>query len=410
MGLPNLIKLDIKRLFSSKGVVLLCVLSPLLVLLIFFSVIYPSAMIKGIEITPFGVVNEDGSEDVDRYINLICSSEALINVTTAYPVDDVELGRKMIDENKISVLVHIPEGFMDKMKASEDVNVNIVGTKSHSFEIDVVGIVLETSLSTVGKSQNILEYVRNDAIGKGIPEDETNEFVVDFTQYALKQQMNRRAVIGEEGPLSKAGEFLPLEYYIGVIFSLFAMLGMLPIIHITSKDKSGVLIKRGLFIGQSPINFYIARLVSGVLMIILVLFMMLPTKLVISKIGYVFGLSSSANILIVLVGAFAIAICIAAMAIMLGSIFSNVETSLWMGFYVIIIIVAFSGIFFNNMENLAMLKSIGEYMPLRLSIRIITNILFNFSMEQYLYDIGKIGILTLAFILIGRHNYLKRGA
>ncbi|NLY82267.1 MAG: ABC transporter permease [Clostridiales bacterium] len=410
MGLSNLIKLDIKRLFSSKGVVLLCVLSPLLVLLIFFSVVYPSFIITGTEMTPFGIVNDEDSEAVQRYVDAICGSEALINVATPYPVESLEIGRQMVDDNKIAILVHIPEDFFVKMKACEDVDINMIGSKSHSFDVDMVGVALETSLSTVGKSQNILEYVRKDAIEKGIPEYKANEFVLDFTYFSLTQQMNRRAVIGMEGPLSKTGEFFPFEYYIGVVFALFAMLGMLPIIQITAKDKSGALIKRGLFIGHSPMNFYISRLISGVLMITLILFMLLPTKLLVGELGYVFGVASSANIFIILLGAFTIALCIASMAIMIGSIFSNVEASLWMGFYVIMIVVAFSGIFFNNLENLAVLKSIGEYMPLRLSIGIITNILFDFSTEQYLYDIGKIVILTVVFVIIGRHNYLKRSA
>ncbi len=408
MTLIDLIKLDIKRMLSSTGVVFLCILAPLFIIIIFFSVVYPGVITSGSSMIYYGIVNEEESDVVSKYVDEICYSDALINVAYPYPISNIAEGEELLKRDDLSLMVHIPKEFFAEMKKGRETEIDIIGSKSHSFEMTMVGVALETSLSTVGQSQNILEYARKEIKNKGIDETVSDEFIDEFTYKGIKNQMNRRAVIGKEGPLSQVSEFLPFEYYIGVIFSIFSLLGILPIIQITAKDLNGPLIKRGLLIGQRPINFYIARLISGSLLVFLILLMLIPSKILVGELGYVIGLTGSNNIIYSGIILLTIAITTSALGVFLGTVIPGVNGSLWMGFYSILIIVFFSGIFFNNIEMFGFIKEIGEFMPLRLFIRMITNMLFEFDLQQFLYDIFKVFILFILLAAAGSYSYTKR--
>ncbi|HKK95507.1 MAG TPA: ABC transporter permease [Anaerovoracaceae bacterium] len=408
MNLVSLIALDIKRMFSSKGVVLLCILAPIFVLFIFFSVVYPGTITSGSSMIYYGIVNEDESDVVSKYIDEICYSESLKNVSVPYPIENLEKGEELLNNNDLSLIVHIPENFFDKMKSGETTEINIIGSKSHTFEMTMVGVALETSLSTVGQSQNILEYARAELKNNGIINTVANHFIDDFTYEGIVNQMNRRAVIGKQGPLSQVSEFLPFEYYIGVIFSIFSLLGILPIINMTAKDLNGTLIKRGLLIGHKPINFYISRIVSGCILILLILLMLLPAKILVGELGYVIGLSGSYNLVYVLIGLLIISLTASSLGVFFGTLLHSVEGSLWLGFYGIIVMIFFSGVFLNNIESFNYIQTVAEFMPLRLFIRMITNMLFEFNYNQFLADTLKLIAIFIVIVVIGIHNYAKR--
>ena len=247
----KMLRIDLKRLFSGKAVVALCLLAPVVVLLIFSSIIAPTIITSKGLLTKYAIFNEDKHEAVNTYINRLAYSDALKDIAMPYPVDSMEKGMELLDNDDVEVLIHVAPDLYEKMTKGGDAVTELIGYEIHGLDLAAVEITLNSTLETVGKSQNIITLAEKKMKEMGISEKKAAAFAADTIEYGTTEHMNRRAVMGKEGALSLAGEYLPIEYYTGAIFALFAALAMLPVIHITAGDTAGSLLRRSIFYGQT---------------------------------------------------------------------------------------------------------------------------------------------------------------
>ena len=399
---------DLKRIFSGKGLVLMCLLSPILVVLLFSTVVAPMIFTaKGLHFN-LAICDEDKSEEVNQFINQMINSEALADIVDVYPVSNVDIGLELVENGEVSVLIHIPNNFFNDLRKGENLNVPVYATKSHSLESRIIAMSLNSSLSLVGKSQNVMEAARLILIDKGASEGVAEEFLDINTETAISDYMNRREVFGEGGTLSPLGEYLPVEYYLSAIFSIFAALSILPIIYFSAVDISGAILKRGLLCGMGAFKFFYSRIISGFIFILLVQFMLFPTSFLLGTASDVLGGTYANNFLALFTTLILSSLCYSSLALLIATLLPDKKTSLWIGFLLVLVMAIFCGALIPESILPSWTVSLGKWLPMSYSMRMLSMSLFNFDSTIFIKDTFKILSFGAFFLFIGFIK-LRRG-
>ena len=400
---------DLKRMFSGKALVFLCLLSPIIVVFIFSTVVSPMIFTaRGVHFN-LAICNEDKSDTVNEFIKQLINSQALVDIITVYPVQTVEQGIALIDSGDISVMIHIPSGLFENMTKGKEVKVTVYSTKAHSFETNLVSMTLNSSLSVVGKSQNIMEAARTVLVDKGETEENAQEFLDDSTNAAIDQFMSRRDVLGNGGALSPVGEYLPIEYYLSAIFSLFAALAMLPIIHFSAVDCQGSILKRGLLCGIGTARFFSARILSGTIFVALVLLMLFPASLLLRLGGQVLGGIYASRLSALVVTIILSSVCFSALALAIATWLPKEKTALWTGFFLALLMAVFCGALIPEGALPKLTLEIGKWLPLRSVMRMLSVSLFDYNRGIFLQDVCKSSGFTAVFLALGFLGLRRRG-
>ena len=400
---------DLKRIFSGKALVFLCLLSPIIVVFIFSTVVSPMIFTaQGVHFN-LAICNEDKSDTVNEFITQLINSQALVNIITVYPVQTIEQGIELIDSGDISVMVHIPRGLFENMTEGKEVKVTVYSTKAHSFETNLVSMTLNSSLSVVVKSQNIMEAARTVLVDKGESEENAQKFLDDSTNAAIDQFMSRRDVLGNGGALSPVGEYLPIEYYLSAIFSLFAALAMLPIIHFSAVDCQGAILKRGLLCGIGTARFFSARVLSGTIFVALVLLMLFPASLLLRLGGQVLGGVYASRLSALVVTIILSSVCFSALALAIATWLPKEKTALWTGFFLALLMAVFCGALIPEGALPKLALEIGKWLPLRSVMRMLSVSLFDYNRGIFLQDVCKSAGFTAVFLALGFLGLRRRG-
>lgn len=395
-------------MFSGRALVILCLISPIVVVLLFSTIISPMIYTaKGLHFN-LAICDEDGSEEVQTFISQMINSQALSEIVNGYPVKTVDDGIALIESGDISVLVHVPSGLFNDIRQGKTVNVDIISTRAHALEANLTSMTLKSSLEIVGKSQNVMEAARLILIDKGVAETDAEQYLSDSTNDAINKYMNRRQTLGDGGPISPIGEYLPVEYYISAIFALFAALAMLPLIHFTSVDSSGAILRRGLLCGIGTTRFFVSRIISGAIFVVLVLTMLFPASLLLKLMGTLLGGSYANNYFALAISILLSALCFSALALAIGAWLSRENTALWTGFFLVIIMAVFCGTLIPEgaLPNWASL--IGRWLPLRSVMRLLSASLFDFDSAIFVQDIIKTLAFSAVLLVIGFFGLKRR--
>ncbi len=400
---------DLKRMFSGKALVFLCLLSPMLVVLIFSTVISPMIFTaQGLHFN-LAICDEDKSDAVNEFITTLINSQALADIINVYPVKTVDVGIELIESGDVSVLVHIPKGLFEDMRKGSEVKVSIFSTKSHALEANLITMTLTSSLSVVGKSQNIMEAARFVLIDKGETQVSSEEFLDESISMAIKQYMNRREVLGEGGPLSPVGQFLPVEYYVSAIFALFAALSMLPLVHFSAVDSQGAILRRGLLCGVGTTRFFTARIISGAIFIFLVQTMLFPTSLLLRVAGDVLGGAYANNFLALAAALVFSSVCFSALALTIATWLPNEKTALWTGFFLVLSMAVLCGALIPEAALPNWASAIGRWLPMRASMRMLSVSLFDYDKPIFLQDLLKTCGFSAILLSFGFLGLRRRG-
>ena len=271
---------DLKRIFQNKSTVFMYILSPVIVILLFVSVVFPLLMTSKDISFQIAIYNEDQSDVTKEFVQQYVNSYAVQNILTAYPVQSIEQGRALVDEDKVSAFVHVPDQLYDDIVQNQNVNVYVYGKKEHALEISLVEMTMGSALSIVNQSEKNFALTRKILLENSRNYEAVNDYLEEKMQQSIQDFMNRRSIVGEVGISTSIREYLPLEYSIGALFTLFATLAILPIIQLNVRDFNGSVLKRGLLVGKSWKEFIISRICSGSILVIFVSAMLIPTSLV----------------------------------------------------------------------------------------------------------------------------------
>lgn len=399
---------DIKRLFSKKGMVALFILAPAVIMMLFASIIVPMLFTgKGLFFN-LAIYQEDNSLEVNSFVYHITHVKSISELTRIIEVDSVDEGVELLKTQQVSVFLHIPSDIMPRMQQRETVTVSIFGTQAHAMEVSLITMTLGEALLTVGQSQNQLEGAKAIILSKGVPLESVDGYVYRVTMDAILEYMNRRQILGKSGTISPLGDYLPVEYYLAAVFAMFAALAMLPLLHFTAADLSGSIFHRGLASGRGVLHFYLARLCSGTIFILLVLLMVLPTSSLLAAsdalIGGLYNGSLPALLGTIILGA----LCLSALAASLAVWIAKAQPAVWTGFYLVLAMSVAGGALIPDGALPAWLAEIGRYMPLRPIMRSLATALFDFDVAQYGSDMLRLLIMTVVLIFIAWAGFARK--
>jgi len=400
---------DLKRMFSGKALVLMCLLSPIIVVLVFSTIIVPMIFTaKGLHFN-LAICDEDKGREVNQFITQMVNSKSLADMVSVYPVSTVDDGLELVEGGDVSVLVYIPQNFFADMQKGTEVKVSIISTKAHSLEATLISMTMDSSLSIVGQGQNVMEAAKYMLIEKGESQASANEYFDASMNSAINEYMNRREVLGEGGPLSLTGEYLPVEYYLAAIFSLFAALSMLPLIHFSSVDVMGAILRRGLLCGIGTIRFFLARIISGTIFIVLVQMMLFPTAALLHLAGDNLGGLYANNLLALVLAILLSSICYASLSLAIATWLPNEKTALWMGFYLVLCMAVVCGALLPESALPKWASDIGKWLPMRASMRTLSLSLFDYDQEIFWKDILKTVGFTAILLSLGFLGLKRKG-
>lgn len=400
---------DLKRVFENKVLIIICIISPIITMLLFGSIIAP--LLFTAKITKFNVaiINEDKSVEVNTFLNQMLNSQALEDLVVAYPAETIEDAMEMLENQDVLIVIHIPEQLLDSIRLSEKTYIDLYSQKGHDLEIALIKMTLNSSLSTVEKGQNLIEYSTQFLLQKNISQGKLETFISDITALAINEFMNRRAILSQEGMISPIGEYLPIEYYIGVIFTFFAALAMIPIAGITSRDMQNNVLQRGFLWSKRWRWYFIGRVLSGIVLISLIILLVYPATMLSSILNMALKMEYTSNITALFLAATLSAICYSSMAITIGSMFYKGNLSVWIIFYSVIFMSVLCGAIIPNIFMPNWINAIGALLPFRASMRSITSAIFLFDKNQYYVDIFKLCLWTCVFFCTGFFSMRKRG-
>jgi hypothetical protein len=238
---------------------MLAILAPVVVLLALASVFLPMVSVSRALHFNLAICNQDSDPMTEEFVSQFLHSQAMTELVTPYAVDSCDVGRKLVVDGQVSAQVEIPDGFYARLGQAAPVTITVFGTEAHALEVNLVSLALDTTTTVVGKGNNLF-YVAEQVLAEhnlalGVAPDGVGTLVDDWREQAIDLYMNRRAVLGESGVVEGIGEFLPVEYYAGVVFAVFAAFAMLPLVSGTSGDLSGPMLQRGVLSGGRAAPF-----------------------------------------------------------------------------------------------------------------------------------------------------------
>ena len=396
---------DLKRIFSSRATVILCLLVPLVVMLLFASVVAPLLITRTrVETSCVVICDDDGTDVTQDFINYVANSKAFKDLVYISKVDSLEEGQRLIDTGEASGMLYIPKDFYKDFSEGKVVTIEVFGTEFHTMESALVMVAVETALNTVGRSQNALNVIRDYLEARDVDQGEVDTFFSALTDLGIKVVSNRKAIIGQEGFVSPAGELLPAELYLSAMLAWFIALAALPLSSFSAGDFSASVLQRGLRAPGMRTRFLAARLLSGAVFLLLVAFLIFPIGLGASSIDRMFKGNAAAFFAAVLL----LALTFSAMSLGLSALLKSSDAAVWVGFWLIVLFAMAGGAILPDSMLPGWAKAVGQWSPVRTAMRLLGGTVFRFDAAAYWWDMLKAGLWGVAGAVCAAAGFMRR--
>lgn len=375
----RILLIDLKRLFSNKLSLALIVIAPVITLLLLASLIAPlffsNRRLSDITVAIF---QEDFSEDVQFLMDDITSDHQIASIVTFDFVDSLDVGQTMLANGDAAIFLYIPAGLMEDLYQREPTRVEAWVSDEYAFEASVITPILDSFAEGFNQLQLTMDYFYFQA-RSGLPQDLVWEHYYDVSVYLGLRVLNRTSLFEMEG-VSPLGRLLPIEYYTSAIFAFFIALGLIPLSGYNAKDLSSGAIGRGLAVTRWRYQYFLVRMISGAIYIMLVTVPMLGVGIIIlgQDIFY------SGNLLALFGVAAVSALSFSCLSILVGLIFPKNDNAVWVAFYFVITMALMGGVIFPDDAIPTLITSIGQLSPLRASMS-------SFAIALFDYQFSKIG-------------------
>ena len=121
------------------------------------------------------------------------------------------------------------------------------------------------------------------------------------------------------------------------------------------------------------------------------------------------GYTGQVGFFALLAGVVLYSLCLSSLAVLTGVLCRRRDIALWAGLYIIIAMSILCGILGDRMPSSDFTDLLGEYLPMRPAMRIISNTIFAFDMDQFGADMIKLALFTAAALAAGLLCMKKRG-
>ena len=391
---------DIKRLFGHGKTAFIAMLSPIPVLLLFGLFFAPLLLDRGETFYSIATLNDDNSK-IGYLMNLIIGYENTTGNITIYPVKEKETGIKLVDEGKVAIFIYVPpKTYFDTMSGSKAV-VEYYYSPTHSFDALLLYNGLNSAISVFGQGVCIVNEGIEIAQRLGVSDEEIITIWNAGIEDLFEIFFHRGRIIGKNGMFNFGYDY-HLRLFLALLCATCAYLSSFPVIYLTSLDLSETFSQKSIPSGKL-IGFYVSRIISGAVLNFCSFMVMYPVARVIRNLKIKFALS-------VIPGMILTSLAFSALGVLIGSLFKRGQSALWAGLYFGAASVSAVAFLSDKTDLPKIISFMMRISPFRASVSIISNAMFNFVAERYVFDLfvlfGSFVIFSVAGFLI----YRKRSA
>lgn len=370
----QLIRIELKRLFSNKLSLLVPIVTSVITLLLLASMIAP-VLFTGKKYTSLqiGLVVEDDSQDLNLIVHNVLGSKNFKDFFELNFVDSLDTGHEMLQKGDIAFLVHIPEDTTHKLYYREKVSLHIWLNPDYALESSLFLPIAEQVVMGFNKIQSDVDVIYEEASQK-LSYDIASDHLYNVLIQIIASLIDRQSFFNFVG-ISPFGRFLAFEYYIAAAFSFFAALGIVPVCGFYAKDFSDTTLRRGLSNKIRYHRYLFARLFSGTIYILIVCIPMVILGFILSE-NNVF---MTGNVFFFLLGLVLSAFCYASLALLIALVLPKGDNAVWIAFFFILIAAFLGGVFVPNSLLPPLVDFTGKFLPLRASLNAFASSLFNFN-------------------------------
>ncbi len=401
--------IELKKMFYRKSLLLISLLSPVIVLIIFASVMIPSL----IRLNGVGIINNVFIEDKSPVINIFINSyvekttgnnsKSLLKIRK---VNSYQAGYKLLSDNDANIFTYIPADTIDKILASEKFDINIYTKLAYAFEASIYVHDLQKNISLAEKLSPSYRLVAQFLSARGLNDEQVDKSILASQKIAGRKFAFRKAMFDYASAAIKKND-IPVLYYIVSIVTIFISLGMLPIVWFTSVDLNSVLIKRSAFKGSLKLRYLVAKLLASALFICLTIALLIPANSLL-RIKLHAAHQVVENPLLIMVGIVIAAAFLASLSIFIASVIPNGIHGIWFAFYMLIIMLFISGGLYPIEKLPPLLKIIGMSTPLFYIKEIIGAIFGVYSQAIYLRSIFMLVLYSVVLFIVSYFLLAKR--
>lgn len=403
----NQLLYDIKRLCGHGKLILLVFLTPILLVGVFFTVFIPLLSEGHGANIPFAICNDDKSAMVDTFFEYNMGKRN--DIATYYPVQDMETGMRLLQEEKISVLLHIPSGFYETIDAGEDAEIYLYYLPKHVFEATMIQLNLNNNLAFLGQSQNILSLAADVANEHGFSQEQTEEFLNFCIDESILSYSRRSVIFQKNGEITATGDYMPAEYYFSILFALCLLFSMFPTIQMTADDLNVYYRSRKLSIKQILVK-YTTRLITGALVNSMTLLICIPVSMIFKKLNGISLNIAHSSLIYLAISIPMMSIAFSALAILIAVISDRTNTALWVGLYISFLMIAVSGIFTEMKLLPEKLLVYLQLLPFKAAIGLVSNALLKFNQQAYSTNMLYLFLCTCFCMIIGGFVYYRKAS
>lgn len=206
---------DLKIAFRDRASVIFMLLAPF-VLTIGLGLVtgsFSSSSSSGIENIAVVVVNDDGGSLGNALVEML-ESENLADLLEPQIVEDVKVAQALVDEDKVTAAIHIPEGFTEsiipangELPSDKTIQVELYGNPTSPTRLGIIETILERFMTEVENNRvgnqiafemllanNIIESSQISSMAESIGADQTKNTETTSSTITL----NRVTAAGKE--------------------------------------------------------------------------------------------------------------------------------------------------------------------------------------------------------------------
>jgi ABC-2 type transport system permease protein len=376
-------------------------------MLLFASVVAPLLITRArVEASCFLICDDDDTDVTRDFIDYVANSKAFKGLVYISKVETIAEGQRLIDDGQVSGMLYIPRDFYKEFSEGKNVTVDVYGNTFHTMETVLVIVAVEAALNTVGRSQNALNVIRDYAVSQVGSSGDVDVLYDELLDLGIKVVTNRKAVIGQEGFISPAGELLPAELYLSAMLAWFLSLATLPLSSFSAGDFSASVLQRGLRARGMRSRFLTARLLSGAVFLLLVTLLIFPIGLGASSLDRMFRGNTAAFFAAVML----LALSFSAISLGLSALLKSSDAAVWVGFWLIVLFAMAGGAILPDSMLPDWAKAIGQWSPVRSAMRLLAGTVFKFDAGVYWWDMLKAGLWGVVGALCAGAGFMRRSA
>jgi ABC-2 type transport system permease protein len=394
MGFISVLLLDFKLLLKDKNALLILVLMPTILVLILGTVFKSTFSMK---LEPFTVAfcSEDKSITIEEsdeislgesFLNDVLKSEELDGIVITKEVENENIGKQLLKDNKVSAFIYIPQVLTEKYLNGEKTKIDIFVDNNKSVQGSIVEEIVYSFNERLRIMDVSMKAMEKQSNKYGLTDKDKSNVIVGIREKEYEEHKTIPYANGAVPPISA------MQYYAIGMVAMYALFTGLFLIQSMMQDKKNKTFYR---IHASPIG-RVQYVISKLLSIVIVMLVQIFTLILITHFLFKLEYGNIGYIAIITV---AYAFCIGSITLILG--FIGKADSISVLSMPIIYIFSFLGGSFVTIDSMPIfIRKLQLIVPNGRALKAYLNVLQGTDLLQVLNNISiLIGIGCICLIL-----------